>query len=134
MVAAAAAFAGDAEFAARAYDALVPRSGRIVVAAMVGAAVLDLYDRMLLALAATTARWDVIETHAQRALGDRRPARQPGRGRHACAPTGRTRCDRRGHAGDAQRARDAVDAARWPMPNGSTCRACSRVAARRSTP
>lgn len=68
MVANAIAFVGDPELATRAYDALLPHSGRIVLAAMVGSAVLDLYDRLLLVLAGAAQHWDKLEFHAERAL------------------------------------------------------------------
>ena len=38
-----------------------------MLASMVGSAVLDLYDRVLLVLAATTERWDALDAHAQSA-------------------------------------------------------------------
>jgi hypothetical protein len=68
MVAGAVAFVDDAQQAAAVYAALSPRSGRIVLASMVGSAVLDLYDRLLLLLAATLERWPEVESHARTAL------------------------------------------------------------------
>jgi hypothetical protein len=68
MVGAAVAFVGDRALAAKQYELFEPRSGRIVLASMVGCAVMDLYDRILLVLAAAMERWDAIESHAERAL------------------------------------------------------------------
>jgi len=68
MVGAAVAFAGNAREAAQVYETLASRSGRIVLASMVGSAVLDLGDRVLLVLAATAKRWNVIDLHAELAL------------------------------------------------------------------
>lgn len=68
MVGSAVAFVRNRELAKRVYDLLEPRSGRIVLASMVGSAIMDLYDRVLLVLAAAMERWDVIEAHAARAL------------------------------------------------------------------
>jgi hypothetical protein len=67
MVGSAAAFVGDAELAKNVYDTLATRSGRVVLASMVGSAVMDLYDRVLLVLAAA-AGLDAIDFHAERAL------------------------------------------------------------------
>jgi tetratricopeptide (TPR) repeat protein len=68
MVSSAVAFAGDVQLAARVYDRLESRRGRIVLAAMVGSAVMDLYDRLLLVLAAAAERWELIGVHAEQAL------------------------------------------------------------------
>ncbi len=68
MVANAVAFAGDAAQAGHTYDVLAPRAGRVVVSAMVGSALFDIYDRMLLILARRAERWDAIDAHAERAL------------------------------------------------------------------
>lgn len=68
MAACAVAFVEDEALAAAVYEALSPRSGHIVVASMVGSAVLDLYDRLLLLLAATARRWTAVELHARAAL------------------------------------------------------------------
>src|SRR5204863_9946584 len=68
MVATAVAFAGEREQRERVYTLRLPRSGRIVLTSVVGYAVMDLYDRLLLVLAAALERWDVIDTHAIRAL------------------------------------------------------------------
>jgi len=67
-VGSAAAFAGGPALATQAYDALAERRGRIIVASMVGSTVFDLFDRVLLLLAAATGRWDAIDEHAERAL------------------------------------------------------------------
>jgi hypothetical protein len=68
MVASAVAFAGDRALANETYEALYPRAGRIVLASMVGFAVMDLVDRLLLGLAVTAERWDAVDTHARTAL------------------------------------------------------------------
>ena len=68
MVASAAAFVGDAGLAERSYQAMSPRKGGAVLASMVGSAVMDLYDRLLLILAASTERWDAVDGHAASAL------------------------------------------------------------------
>ncbi len=67
MVGSAAAYVGDVQLATHVYEALVPRSGRIVLASVVGSALMDLFDRVLLVLAAA-ARLDTIEFHGERAL------------------------------------------------------------------
>jgi hypothetical protein len=59
---------GDARAAAICFDQLAARTGGIVLASMVGFAVQDLFDRMLLQLAMVCERWDVIDLHAERAL------------------------------------------------------------------
>ena len=68
MAATSAAFSGDREQQDRVYTLLLPRTGRIVLTSLVGYAVMDLYDRLLLVLAAALERWDVIDAHAMRAL------------------------------------------------------------------
>jgi hypothetical protein len=68
MVTDAIVFAKDRALAEKAYSELAPRSGRIVLASMVGSAVMDLVDRLLLRLAATSERWDAIDAHAEAAL------------------------------------------------------------------
>lgn len=68
MVAGAVAFVEDEQLAQAVHAALLPRSGRIVVASMVGSAVLDLYDRLLLILAASARRWSDVEKHAEAAF------------------------------------------------------------------
>lgn len=68
MVAAAIALVGDRDWAERAYAALLPKSGEIALTAVVGFAVMDLNDRVLLALATVTERWDAVEVHAEAAL------------------------------------------------------------------
>jgi hypothetical protein len=64
----AAAFAGTVELARRVYGQLSTRAGAILVATGVGCAVLDLYDRLLLELAARAELWEAIERHAETAL------------------------------------------------------------------
>lgn len=68
MLGAAVAFAGDQAQQRRVYDLLAPRSGRIVVASMVGSAIMDLYDRLLLMLASGLGDWPAVELHAERGL------------------------------------------------------------------
>jgi hypothetical protein len=68
MVGTAVAFAGDRDQAAKTYEILAPRQNRIALTSMVGCAVMDLYDRVLLVLATTAKNWDVIDRHAERAL------------------------------------------------------------------
>jgi hypothetical protein len=125
MMASAVAFVGDAAFAAEVYDVLAARSGRIVVASMVGSSVMDIYDRLLLTLAAAAQRWDVIDAHATRALAIAAQLGSP-------VWIARVQADwadaleRRGHTGDAQRAhalwaQALLDAQRLGMP-GLTAR------------
>jgi hypothetical protein len=105
MVASAAAFVGDAALAERAYQSLSPRKGGTVVPSMVGAAVVDLYDRLLLILATTTARWDVVDEHAASALAVAAKLGSP-------VWTARVEADwadaleRRARSGDVERARE----------------------------
>ena len=68
MLGNAVAILGDAAEARRVYDALSARHGRPVLASMVGSAILDLPDRVLLILATASDRTDRIDTHAARAL------------------------------------------------------------------
>jgi hypothetical protein len=68
MVGSAVAFAGDASAAAKAYETLARRAGRAVLASMVGSAVMDLQDRVLLTLAARAGLWEAVDVHAERAL------------------------------------------------------------------
>jgi hypothetical protein len=120
MVAAAIVVVGDAEAAARTHDALAKRSGQIVLASMIGFCVQDLFDRMLLVLAATAGRWELIDGHAERALAAAGRLGSP-------VWTARVRADwadaldRRGAAGDRTRARELwtaalADAERLDMP------------------
>jgi hypothetical protein len=67
MVGIAAAFVDDPSVATTTYEGLAQRSGRIVVAGLVGCTVFDLYDRVLLGLAASAKRWDAALVHAERA-------------------------------------------------------------------
>ncbi|HVU00560.1 MAG TPA: AAA family ATPase [Polyangiaceae bacterium] len=69
MVAAAAAMAGERALAEDVYRSLLPRGGSVTVTSMVGSAVMDLSDRLLLLLAVATERWDAVEGHAASALG-----------------------------------------------------------------
>jgi hypothetical protein len=62
------AFAGEREHAAHTYEEILPRKGRIALGSMVGSAVLDLFDRLLLVLAAAAGKTDVIARHAEDAL------------------------------------------------------------------
>lgn len=68
MVGQAIAFAGDHELRIRAYALIGERVGRIALASMVGYAVVDLCDRLLLVLACALERWDAIDAHAESAL------------------------------------------------------------------
>ncbi|HVW27370.1 MAG TPA: AAA family ATPase [Polyangiaceae bacterium] len=68
MVASAVVFVGERDLAEKAYEVLSPRRGNPVLASMVGSAVMDLYDRLLLILAATTERWELIDEYAASAL------------------------------------------------------------------
>jgi hypothetical protein len=120
LLASAVVFADDARLAALFYDALAARSGRIVLAAMVGSVVLDLYDRLLLALAATARRWDVIERHAERALSIAARIGSPLWIAHSRATLAEA-LQRRGAPGDARRAsklwaQALSDAERLGMP------------------
>jgi len=69
MVSQAVAFAGSSELRTLAYGIVAKRAGRISLASMVGFAVVDLCDRLLLVLAAALERWDAIDAHAESALG-----------------------------------------------------------------
>jgi hypothetical protein len=119
MAATAIAFAGQHEQRELVYALLLPRSGRIVLTAMVGCCVMDLYDRLLLVVAAALERWDVIDTHAARALEVAAALGSPVwsarvRADWADALLGRTR------PGDAQRAAElwaqvAIEAERFDM-------------------
>lgn len=68
MQAMAVAFLGDAAEAERVYAILVGRSQRAVLASMVGSAIIDFRERMLLVLAAAARRFDAIDSHARAAL------------------------------------------------------------------
>jgi hypothetical protein len=105
MVAVAVIFVEDTGLAAQLYEILRPRSGRIVLAGMVGMAVMDFYDRLLLGLAALCRRWDDVTLHAERALAVALQLGSP-------VWAARTRADwaaaldRRGRREDAQLARE----------------------------
>ena len=68
MYANAVAFAGDRDEVERTYERCLARRGQIALASMVGSAVCDLYDRLLLVLAAACGKRDVIDEHATAAL------------------------------------------------------------------
>src|SRR5262249_38758332 len=68
MVGSAAAFVRDRDLVERVYAMLTPRSGQIMVASTVGSAVFEIYDRLLLLLAAASERWSLIDGYAERAL------------------------------------------------------------------
>ena len=120
MVATAIAFAGDAARAEAAYRTLATMRGRVVVAGMVGAAVMDLFDRQLLVLATVLERWDAIDGHAGDALEIAGRLASP-------VWAARVRADwadalvKRGRDGDAAKARELrarafEDAERFGMP------------------
>jgi hypothetical protein len=75
MVAAAVAFVEDEKLAAVVYEALLPRSERIVVASMVGSEGLELHDRRRPLLAATARRWTAVQTRFKAAARPRRAPR-----------------------------------------------------------
>ena len=110
MVACATAFIGEPVAAQRALRAIEAKSGRIVVAAMVGCSVMELYDRLLLLLSAAARRWDDIDVYAERALGVAARLGSP-------VWSARVRADwadalgQRNRAGDAARARELRAAA-----------------------
>jgi hypothetical protein len=62
------AFLGDPAEAERVYAILAARTQRPVLASMVGSAVIDFRQRVLLVLAAVARRFDAIDGHAQAAL------------------------------------------------------------------
>lgn len=68
MYASAVAFAGDHDLVERTYQRCLARRGKIAFASMVGSAVCDLYDRLLLVLAAACSKREVIDQHATEAL------------------------------------------------------------------
>jgi len=127
MIATAIAFTGDRERAARLYPALAARPGRVAVAGMVGAAVMDLFDRQLLLVATVLDRWDDVDRHAEDALAVAARLGSP-------VWTARVRADwadalaRRGRPGDLARAGELrraalVDAERLGMPGlAARCR------------
>jgi hypothetical protein len=120
MLGCATAFAGGAERAAQVYGACVGRRARPVLASMVGSAIFDLQERVLLVLAAAAGRHEAIDAHAQAALTSAQRLGSP-------VWVARVRADwadalgRRGGAGDAERALDLralafADALRFGMP------------------
>jgi hypothetical protein len=68
MIANAVVFLNDTAWAARIYPELAALSGRIAMSSLVGAAVIDLYDRLAMQLAVLLGQWDAAATHAQQAL------------------------------------------------------------------
>jgi hypothetical protein len=62
------AFVGDAAEAERVYALLAARAIRPVLASMVGSAILDFRERVLLVLATVARRFDAIDAHARLAL------------------------------------------------------------------
>lgn len=119
MVLAATALVGDRAEAARRYEQCLPRAGSVSVISMIGFVVQDLYDRLLLLLAATSERWDAIDAHAESALAIAHKLASP-------PWVTRVRADyagalgKRDRPGDAERARAlyeqaAIDAERLEM-------------------
>lgn len=105
MVASAVAFVGDRELAEKVYEALSPRRGGAVLASMVGSAVMDLYDRLLLILAVTTERWDAVDEHAATALAVAAKLGSPVWAAWVEADWA-VALERRGRSGDLERARE----------------------------
>ncbi len=68
MAASAIAIVGTRERADATYTALVPLQHTMSMASMVGSAVADLIDRLLLVLASRAERWDDIDRHASDAI------------------------------------------------------------------
>jgi hypothetical protein len=111
MVASAAAFVKDRGRARAIHDVLAPRSGGIVLTSMVGAAVMDLVDRLLLVLATAMEGWETIDAHAAAALAVAAALGSP-------VWTARVQADwadaldRRGRPGDPERAAELRNEAR----------------------
>jgi AAA ATPase-like protein len=105
MVGCAVAFAGGAARARQVYALLLARAVCPVLASMVGSAVFELYERVLLVLASAAGEHDAIDRHAAAALAMAESLASPVwvarvRADHADA------LERRGRTGDAERARE----------------------------
>jgi hypothetical protein len=137
MLCFATAQAGSREDTSRRYELLRPRAGTVSVMSLTGFAVAELFDRVLMLMAAAIERWDVVDTYADSALALARKLDSPPwsvrvRADHAAV------LSRRAGPGDAERATQLfqqalADAERLGMRRvAETCR--SALAGERSTP
>lgn len=119
------AFAGDAAEAERVYAILRARSSRPVLASMVGSAILDFRERVLLVLARVARRFDAIDAHAASALQHAARLGSP-------VWAARIQADYADalDARAAERARDAADSGSAPVDARVAAAAADRARAR----
>lgn len=126
LLAGAIAFAGTPAHAETAYARLAARGRPIIVASMLGSAVVELTDRARLVLAAKLARWDAIDEAAEAALVHARRLASP-------VWTARVRAtwadalDARGRPGDRERASELRTLAGVAPPPARPARGADQV-------